>query len=135
MSEGSTFTTEIEVTVGDINYGGHVGNDRFLLYFHEARVRLLREMGLSEMDIGEGVSLIMTEALVKYKAQVLMGETLEIEVRIVEMRRVRFVMEYKITKPESGVLAAEGRTVMGGFDYKAGKISALPDAFIARYAK
>jgi hypothetical protein len=28
------FSTRLTVRVGDINYGGHLGNDKFLLYFY-----------------------------------------------------------------------------------------------------
>lgn len=133
MSQSRVFRTNIDVTVGDLNYGGHVGNDRFLLFFHEARIRFLREVGLSEMDIGEGVGLIMSEAQVKYRAQVKMGDVLEVEVSIVDMRRVRFAMEYKISKKLSGEITAEGRTVMGGFDYTKNRVVPLPVSFTERF--
>jgi acyl-CoA thioesterase FadM len=35
-----TFTTTYTVPIADINYGGHLGNDRPLALFNEARVRL-----------------------------------------------------------------------------------------------
>ena len=39
------FSTELEVQVGHINYGGHLGNDSMLSLVHEARVRYLRHLG------------------------------------------------------------------------------------------
>ena len=35
------FATELEVRVGDVNYGGHLGNDALLGLLHEARIRFL----------------------------------------------------------------------------------------------
>ncbi|MCH6254938.1 acyl-CoA thioesterase [Puniceicoccaceae bacterium K14] len=134
MSANDTFRTNIKVTVGDLNYGNHVGNDRFLLFFHEARIRFLQNSGLSEMDIGEGVSLIMSEAQLKYKAQIGLGEELGVEVKICDVGRVRFVMEYSVLKKSDQVVAATGKTVMGAFDYEANKITMLPASFIERFS-
>ena len=39
------FNTTIEVTIGDINYGNHMGNDRFLTLMQEARLRWLQSLG------------------------------------------------------------------------------------------
>ncbi len=33
------FKTNFAVRIGDINYGGHMGNDKFLLIFHDARLK------------------------------------------------------------------------------------------------
>ena len=45
------FSTQLTVGIGDINYGGHVGNDRFLLFFQEARLRFLAGFGMSEAAV------------------------------------------------------------------------------------
>ena len=36
-AENPLFITTIHVRIGDINYGGHVGNDAILSIIHEAR--------------------------------------------------------------------------------------------------
>ena len=45
-----SFQTEITVRVTDLNYGGHLGNDKLLSLIHEARVAFLACFGFSEMD-------------------------------------------------------------------------------------
>ena len=40
-----TFQVEMAVRVTDLNYGGHLGNDRLLSLVHEARVAFLAEHG------------------------------------------------------------------------------------------
>jgi acyl-CoA thioesterase FadM len=54
------FAWEITVRTTDLNYGGHLGNDRVLSLVHEARVAFLASHGWTELDCG-GASLIMAE--------------------------------------------------------------------------
>ena len=46
------FIEKYKVTVGDINYGGHMGNERALVAFHQGRIAWLNSMGYSELNIG-----------------------------------------------------------------------------------
>ena len=39
MNEGFAFTAEFDVLRDEGNYGGHMGNEKFLLVFHDARMR------------------------------------------------------------------------------------------------
>ncbi len=128
------FETDILVTVGDVNYGGHVGNDRFLLFFHEARIRFLSSLGRSELDIGGGQGMIMSEARVKYKAQVMMGDALVVSITTCEIRSARFSLLYEISNKESGQIVAEGRTFMSAFDYERNRVARLPVEFAGQLA-
>jgi acyl-CoA thioesterase FadM len=46
------FQTDIKIQIGDINYGGHVGNERYLIFAQESRMRFLNTMGYSEIKFG-----------------------------------------------------------------------------------
>ena len=39
------FETEYKVIVSDINYGGHMGNERALIIFQQARMEWLNSIG------------------------------------------------------------------------------------------
>ncbi|MDZ7371611.1 MAG: acyl-CoA thioesterase [candidate division KSB1 bacterium] len=123
------FVTEIEVRVTDLNYGGHLANDRVLSFFHEARVRFLSSLGLSERDIGEGISLTQTEAFVQYKSEAFLGERLACAVWPQEIGRVRFRLAYELTELNSKRLVAFGTTELAGFDYASRRVCRLPDLF------
>ena len=47
------FTSKYEVRISDINYGGHLGNERALVVFQQTRIGWLKALGLSELNIGE----------------------------------------------------------------------------------
>lgn len=123
------FTTQIEVRVGDVNYGGHLGNDTVLLYFQEARIRFLAELGLSEMDIGDGVAITQIESFVQYKAEAFMGDVLTITVLPQEAGKIKFKLAFKIERNQDGKLVAQGYTEHAGFDYTARRIAKVPETF------
>jgi acyl-CoA thioester hydrolase len=129
------FSTDIVVRIGDINYGGHMGNDRYLLLFHEARLRFLRSLGCSEADIGEGISLIMSEAHITYSGEVIYADELTVEVGIEEFTAIRFTVTFTVwkKKPVSGEAGkrpvASGYTVMAGFDYARKRPAKVPESF------
>ncbi len=123
------YETEMAVRVGDLNYGAHLANDKFLLYFHEARVRFLDSIGLSEMDIGEGVSLTQVEAHIEYKSQVFLADRLVIALHIEIISRTRFKVVYEMRNKTTDQLTATGYTVLAGFNYKTGKPCRIPESF------
>lgn len=119
-----------QTRIGDINYGGHMGNDKFLLLFHDARLQFLKQFGFSEINIGENTSLIMTEAYVSFKGEVFLGDEIEIEVKIGEMQKIRFKMEYSAKRVSDAKLVATGFTTLAAFDYGSRKICKIPEIFI-----
>ncbi|MFZ5516202.1 MAG: acyl-CoA thioesterase [Candidatus Zhuqueibacterota bacterium] len=129
--ENFKFSTKLDVTIGDINYGGHLGNDRYLSIFQEARLRYLAQFNFSEMNIGDDTSLIMSSAHVDFKAEVFWANRLIVYVRISELKGVKFMMDYLMFRDdEQGLLVASGYTKMAGFDYKNRQIKKLPPAFV-----
>ena len=124
------FKTNITVQIGDINYGGHLGNDKSLVYFQEARLRYLKELNASEMDIGDGVSLTQIEAFVSYKGEAFYGDELVNGVEIEDISKAKFKVSYHIIRKGDDTLIGTGYTVLAGFDYKQRRIKRLPQSFI-----
>jgi len=124
------FYTNLTVQIGDINYGGHLGNDRFLLYFQEARLRYLKELGASELDIGDGISLTQFEAFVSYKNEAFYGDELVIGVKIEDISKAKFRVTYQITRINDDIIIGTGYTILAGFDCKEHRIKRIPSSFI-----
>jgi acyl-CoA thioesterase FadM len=120
------FAIELDVRITDLNYGGHLGNDRLLSLVHEARVAFLAEHGLSELDCG-GVSLIMGDAALVFQGEAYAGDVLRLEVAAGEASRSGFRLFYRITRPSDGSPIALAETGMVCFDYQARKICPLPE--------
>jgi acyl-CoA thioesterase FadM len=119
----------MDVRVTDVNYGGHLGNDRVLGLAHEARVRWLASCGLSEKDVG-GVGLIMADAALVFRGEAFLGDELEVAVGAIEVRRSSFDLVYLLTRPVDAVEIALVKTGMVCFDYTARKVSRLPQGLL-----
>lgn len=126
--EGFRFTLPYVVRVSDINYGGHVSNAAVLSYFQDARIAYLARVGpYSELKIGDGCGLILPEAHVQYRAEMFLGDRLDIGVRVMEIRNSSFSLAYRIER--EGRVTAEGTTALVSFDYEARRPRRLPAGF------
>lgn len=120
------FQTEITVRTTDLNYGGHLGNDRLLALVHEARVAFLTQHGWSEMDCG-GTSLIMGDTAIIYQGEAFAGDHLLFEVAMEEPGRCGFRLFYRVTRPSDNRPIALVENGMVCFDYEARRIVRLPE--------
>ena len=120
------FKAEIYVRTTDLNYGGHLGNDRVLALIHEARVAFLASYEWSEMDCG-GVSLIMGDSAIVYQNEAFAGDKLVFEVALGEPSSCGFRIFNRITRAADSAPIALVENGMICYDYQQRKIAALPD--------
>ncbi len=120
------FAAEITVRTTDLNYGGHLGNDRLLALLHEARVAFLARHGWTELDCG-GVGLIMNEAALRFEREAFAGDVLSIAVGATELGRAGFRLSYRATRAADGALIALAETGMVAYDYGTRRVTALPE--------
>lgn len=122
------FQTELTLRVADINYGGHLGNDRVLGLAHEARVEWLRSLHLSEMDVG-GAGLIMADAAIMFRGEAFLGDDLTVAIGASEVRRSGFELIYAMQRRADGQDIALVKTGLVCFDYALRKPVRIPPAF------
>jgi len=123
-----TFSTEIPVQVTDINYAGHLGNDKVLSYIHEARVRFLKKFGFTELDV-DGTGTIMVHATIIYKAEAFHGDILKIEVAPGNFHKLGCDFFYRLTNAKTGKEVARAKTSLIFFDYEKQKMVSMPKKF------
>ena len=121
------FQTEMPVRVTDLNYGGHLGNDRLLSLIQEARVAFLAGFGFSEIDCG-GVSLILGDTAIVYKGEAFAGDRLCFEVAAGEPGTSGFRLFYRVSRSPENTPIAMAETGMVCFDYQKRRIQPLPKA-------
>lgn len=124
------FSTTIPVRIGDVNYGGHVGNDAIVSVLHESRMQYLASLGATELAFF-GIGLIMADLAVSYKGESFYGDALLVEVSAAELGSAGFELVYRISTQRSGklIVVAEAKTGMVCFDYSQRRITRLPEAF------
>jgi acyl-CoA thioester hydrolase len=119
----------------DFDTKGHVNNAIYLTYFEIARAHawreLVRESPASRVahrsPRNDEPQFILAEAMVRYISAAMIGETLEIAMRIGEIRTKAWVWEYVIRCVDDGRTVAEGKTVQVWFDYETRKPVPIPE--------
>jgi acyl-CoA thioesterase FadM len=119
------FTTQLTVRITDLNYGGHVGNEMFLVYAQQTRVEWLKKWGYGELTLA-GKGIIMTDAMVQYQAEAHAGEVLNIELAVNNRSLVGFDLYYQISNLSTGKAIARIKTGILCFDYESRKIAPIP---------
>ncbi len=129
LPKHSKFSTQVDVRISDINYGGHLGNDSILSLIHEARVRLLKDKGFSENDI-DGVGIIMVDTIIVYSSEGFYGDKLRIDVSVDEITLSGCDIYYRFTNIEKEKEIAKAKTGIRFFDYTDKKVTRTPQIFL-----
>jgi len=124
------FFAPYTVTIADINYGKHLGNDRPLLIFQDARIRFLKSLGFSEGDIGEDRSIVVVESGCRYLRQVFLHEELQVMVTVGELAGKRCRLNYIVKRLGDEQTVFTGFTLLLAYDRLAQKAAALPEPFL-----
>jgi YbgC/YbaW family acyl-CoA thioester hydrolase len=124
LPEQLRFSTKIPIRITDLNYGGHVGNDTVLTLIHEARAQFLKSHRYEELNV-EGVSLIMSDVAIEFKAELFYGDVVTAFVTAANFSRVGFDLFYKLMRGES--IVALAKTGMICYNYDTKKVVRLPD--------
>lgn len=125
------FRTSVDITIADINYGQHMGNDAALRLAHEARVRWLKSLDYSELNI-EGFGIIVSDAAVIYRAEVFHGDRLTLSLGLADHNKYGFDIVYTAHSGNTGQEVLRIKTGVVFFDYQQRKIAAAPAAFLHR---
>jgi acyl-CoA thioester hydrolase len=131
LPENFVFETKLKVQIGDINYGGHLGNDAYLRLAHEARLQFLMKNNWSEMDM-DGLGLIMTDAVIQFQAEAFHTYVITIEIAVSEVSKMGFELFYRFTTNEKQKQVARIKTGMRFFDYEQKKIAAAAEKTVER---
>ncbi|NDF97519.1 MAG: thioesterase [Chitinophagia bacterium] len=123
-----SFYCDIPLRITDLNYGGHVGNDRIMALLQEARVQFLAHKGYSELDI-EGSGILLTKANVELRCELHYGYPLRASVSAGNFTSKGFDLFYKLetTVNDTTTIAALAITTMVCYDYKKKKVVTLAE--------
>jgi acyl-CoA thioester hydrolase len=121
------FRTELTVRVSDLNYAGHVGNDRVLTLMQEARVMYYKSLGFDETRFDENIVQLIADAAIIYKAESFLGDVLSIEIAAADLTSSGFGLFYRITNALTLKEIAHGKTGIVCFDRTLKKVAPVPD--------
>lgn len=127
LPERFTFSTDIPLLVSHINYGNHLDNAQLLGIVSEARVRFLKSMGYSELDI-EGLGIIVADAALQYRSEAFHGETMRVEMAPADFNRYGFDLVFCMTEKASGREVARGKIGIVFIGKASRKVAPIPDS-------
>ena len=123
------FKYEVALQPRDINYGGHLGHETLVALIHSARADLLRSLGFSENDLGDGrTAMIMSDLAVNYQGEGFMFDAIRIESHVGEMTRTGFRIFHRVARGDKVLAFVE--TGFLAFNYLERKIVRVPQTFI-----
>jgi len=120
----------LEVKIGDIGYGNHMGNDKALLFFHDARIKLFHSIGFEELNIGNDIGIVVGEAHVYYYKEVFLYDVLDATLEIGEISPTSFFLNYEFTRQSDNKVVIKGSTKIIAFDYSTKRVAKIPDEFL-----
>lgn len=128
MPDNYLFSTELNVRISDINYGGHMGNDAVLSMVHEARLRFLKHYHYTEFDV-ENAGIIMTDSAIVYKAEGFHGDRIQVDVAVADFNKYGCDIYYLLSNKDTAVEIAHAKTGIVFFDYDERRVVPVPEAF------
>lgn len=120
-----TGETTIRVRYAETDRMGLLHHANYLVYFEQARIDLLRQIGGSYKDLEDrGYLLVLMKVEVKYKAPAHFDDTLTIRTTVTRTSPVRLEHRYEVFR--DGKVIAEGATTLACVD-RDGKIQPMPE--------
>src|SRR5262245_36903395 len=121
-----TGESTIRVRYAEADRMGLLHHANYLVYFEQARVDLLRTLGMSYRDLeDQGYLLVLTKVEVRFKKPAYFDDLLTIRVTVKRTTSVRIDHSYQVLRGPD--LIAEGDTTLACID-REGRPQALPDA-------
>lgn len=131
LPESFSFSTEMPIYIGHINYGNHLDNAQLISLVSEARVRYFKSLGYTELNI-EGVGIVVADVAAQYRSEAFHGETLIIEMGANDFNKYGCDLVWRLSDKASGREVARGKHGIMFFDYSVRKATSVPPVFVAR---
>lgn len=126
------FSTELMVSIRDINYGQHLGHDALISLLHEARMQFLASFGYTELNI-EGLGLLVTNLYINYLSEGFYADILLIEMEIVKKSLTSFNLLYGIKNKSSHKDLARAEITLTFFDPTKHRVAKIPEQLIEKF--
>ena len=124
------FKFKTTIQTRDLNYANHLGNDALVSLLQESRVALFKKLGFKELDLGDGrTGIIIGDLLINFKAEGFLFDELSIEDHIGDITEKSFRIYSRVVATKNNTVLALAETGVVAFDYKARKITTIPEAF------
>ena len=129
LLKGYPVVVEIAVAWGEMDSFQHVNNVVYFRYFESARIAYITTVIPSHRptEPEDDWGLIFAECHINYRAPAFYEEAIRTWLRPGDVARSSFRIHFEMNAEGDGRLLAEGYGVLVGYDYAAGRATALTD--------
>ncbi|MCA8981853.1 MAG: acyl-CoA thioesterase [Planctomycetes bacterium] len=130
MSE-SVYEHWLRVRYAETDQMGVAHHASYLVYFEEARTRMMEAWGCSYADCEKaGVGLPVRRLEVRYRSSAFYDDELRVLTRVRDLRAASVTFDYELRRASDDVLVATGWTELACVDLHAAerKVTPLPDS-------
>lgn len=115
----------------ETDQAGVVHHTVYPIWFEMGRTELLRANGHVYKDLEKaGVFFVVAELSTKYRRPAFYDEKLDLTTICTKMSVAKVEHRYELKRPETGILLAEGRSVLACVDAE-GKIQRVPESMFS----
>jgi acyl-CoA thioester hydrolase len=130
------FSYTDRVRFGDLDAMRHLNNVAFLQFFESARIAYIATVVPDHRpEAPDDFGLIFAECHINYRAPAFYDEEIRTWIRPDDVKRSSFRVHFEMRSDGDERLLAEGYGVLVGYDYAAGKATALPERLKAALAQ
>ena len=102
---------ELKIYYEDTDAGGIVYYANYLRYFERARTEFLAQRGLNISDlVNKGIIFVVAEVNAEFHSPALLGDILQIETTVSEIKKVSLVFNYTIKRKSDNKILVTGKT-------------------------
>jgi acyl-CoA thioester hydrolase len=124
------FTRRFRVRHYELDALGHVNNVVFVQYMQEAAIEASAALGFNpDWYREQGTAWVVRRLTVRYLAQVVYGDEVDVTTWVSAMRGVRSTREYDLTRVGDGARVARGRAEWIYIDAKTAQPARFPDGW------
>jgi acyl-CoA thioesterase FadM len=131
LPDSFSYSTDLSIYIGHVNYGGHLDNAQLIQLLGEARVRFFQSLGYTELDV-EGLSIVVSDHVVQYRSEGFHGETIRVQMVPQDLNQYGFDLVYRMDCLETPRELARGKTGIVFIDPTTKKVARIPPQFIER---
>ena len=124
-----------KVYYADTDAGGVVYYGSYLRWLEMARCDWLEELGMPVAELArKGFVFAIARVEIDYRRSAVLGDEVEVTVRPVRVRHVRFILEQNVLRCTDGEVLASAKVTLACLTPQ-GKVTVLPEPLAAELAR
>lgn len=127
------FHYPVRIEPRHLSIGNHLHSNNLIILASAARADVFHSMGLTEVDLGDGVTgIVIADIVVSYKAEAFLHDEIVIDTHFGAFTSRSFTVFQRIRKSDKVLAIAE--TGLVTFNYRSRKIARIPERVLQAFA-